>query len=712
MPDARPRHDGRHSSLFNNYPLGEHCGPRRTDVAVVICVYNEEWYSLQRSLESLAVIPNKNGEFDPTIVKYAIPLDVALVIDGVEMLKPCMREYLHQLFGAGIPVDVDSQSKASGWPNCTENGEIKPSETCVTNKETINGHLFSLILKRHNHKKINSHEWGFMAFAQMSQCKYILTSDCGTLFDPKCISNLFDYMEAHEQCVACTGRQRVMRAKQQADPYQKDKKDTLVESMLRRMQALEYEVESLGLTPAGSIFGYLHVLPGPCAFFRREGIEGPPLDKYFDIGYKPTQDLGMLQSSLKIAEDRISSWSAVWTGQQAKYSAWVDEAVYFSEAELTMMNLILQRRRWINGIFSGYVFIVRHINLLVSSHNPVWMKASSIALAILQLTSFLVSYLSVAIFGSLFYMSTEDLGWRMGFSECFPKLLMSIYFAFYVILILYHVKRWEGDQRFNETIWAVTFIFNGSLAGLTLFTVGKGIFDSYNRTNGEINLYNNNSTEYFSSITAFTSREHSGENLFDTEVGLFSLQHIAMTYIFALPFFIALLSDINSFCIIINPLNILVGILGAATYTAFFKAYAISRHADLTWGQRPTIDAQSTPSENMNKCFLCNEPRAQDNPKYCQGHIWLHDKVKQCKWASYTLVIVNVVAVAGFLHVSPVVLIALSLTSTPILQTLALLRAVRRRLVKWVCKENGFKRCNMLVNDDDEEGATLLLNQT
>lgn len=99
------------------------------------------------------------------------------------------------------------------------------------------------------------------------------------------------------------------------------------------------------------------MLTGPCAFFRREEIEGVPLDEYFDMGYKPPQELGLLQSNLKISEDRIPSWSAVWVGRRAQYSAWVADALFFCEAELTVMDLLLQRRRWLNGEFSGYYVV-------------------------------------------------------------------------------------------------------------------------------------------------------------------------------------------------------------------------------------------------------------------------------------------------------------------------------------------------------------------
>ena len=128
VPATRPNRDGSHGNLFNMYHIDEHCNSmkdtpeifssfipektvHRASVAVLICVYNEEWYSLQRTLDSLAPVPNKNGDLD--IFAHAGGVDIAIVIDGVEMLKPCMKEYLHNLFGPDIPLDVNKEWKAA-----------------------------------------------------------------------------------------------------------------------------------------------------------------------------------------------------------------------------------------------------------------------------------------------------------------------------------------------------------------------------------------------------------------------------------------------------------------------------------------------------------------------------------------------------------------------------------------------------------------------
>ena len=681
VPSTRPQDDGSHSILFDHYHLDECRGPLndpiarevvRADVATVICVYNEEWYSLQRTLESLAVIPNKKGQFEQITVSNAMPMDVAVVIDGVEMLKPCMREYLQEIFGPDIPVDVDKEGKTVAWPETEEDGRLKPSEICIVNKKTHGGHLLSLILKRYNQKKINSHEWGFRAFGQMMQCKYVLTTDCGTLFDSKCISHLYHYMEANEGCVACTGRQRVMSAEEQANPNHEDKNDSIVQSLLRRIQRYEFEGEYLALKPVGSMLGFMEVLPGPCAFFRRAEIEGAPLDEYFDMGYKSPRELGLLQSNLKISEDRITSWSAVWLGKCAKYSAWVDDAIFFYEAELTVMDLLLQRRRWLNGKLSGHVYVLSRCDLLFGSQNPLWMKLGCTAMAILQVAAFLVSYLSVAYFGGAFHMSIDYLQDNIGFHPLVPHYITSIYLTMYIILVFYHSKKWDHDQRFSHTLWTITFMVNGflviiSLMSMSLYysTVAKQILQCFTESNDV-------TTQMESDIGDQCWMYHSFHS-----PGFLKL--IVLACLASIPIVNAMLSNTTSLCIILNPLNMLVSMLALPSYTAFFSAYAISRYADLTWGQRPTIDPEYTVQGNVSKCSRCNQPCAQGHPKYCEDHIWLHKKVRHCKLIAYLLVIINVGAAAAVSYVSPVILIAIIFINGAIQQTLALTRT----LAKW-----------------------------
>ena len=159
--------------------------------------------------------------------------------------------------------------------------------------------------------------------------------------------------------------------------------------------------------------------------------------------------------------------------------------------------------------------------------------------------------------------------------------------------------------------------------------------------------------------------------------GLALSKLIVFACVASLPSINALLSNFTSLCIITNPLNTLVFMLALPTYTAFFSAYAISRYADLTWGQRPTIDEQSASApEHLPKCSRCTQPRAQGHFEYCEDHFWLYKKVTLTERAAYLLMIVNVVAIAVSSYVSPTFLVVVIYIAGAVQQTLAFIRTV------------------------------------
>jgi cellulose synthase/poly-beta-1,6-N-acetylglucosamine synthase-like glycosyltransferase len=59
----------------------------------------------------------------------------------------------------------------------------------------------------------------------------------------------------------------------------------------------------------------------------------------------------MILGNLRIAEDRVLSYSAVLKAEQPRSMALVPEATFYFEAETELEKLLLQRRRWTNGKF-------------------------------------------------------------------------------------------------------------------------------------------------------------------------------------------------------------------------------------------------------------------------------------------------------------------------------------------------------------------------
>lgn len=186
----------------------------------------------------------------------------------------------------------------------------------------------TLVLKAVNRRKHNSQEWMFKfaqelharrqfamgALSMQSQQKmreekddmFVFLTDCGTLFEEKCVLRLTAYMLDHRNCVGCTGRQRVMSALDQDCPD-----EGLPEKLLRQVQSFDYESSYAYATGTFSLLGMLPVLPGPCCMLRflvlikkRDFRQVDPLNDLLNTPF--SQTLAKKHSSPQKGQSRLS----------------------------------------------------------------------------------------------------------------------------------------------------------------------------------------------------------------------------------------------------------------------------------------------------------------------------------------------------------------------------------------------------------------------
>jgi chitin synthase len=151
---------------------------------------------------------------------------------------------------------------------------------------------------------------------------------------------------------------------------------------------------------AFSSTGYLPVLPGPCTVLRISDIgysrDGEtPITHYFNTINVPMEQSNIVLENVKLAEDRIPSYSIITHNREKVYSTWVNGAIFKSQSEVTIKDLLFQRRRWINGSFYCTVW-----NLFV---NPeyIWKSNMGIIKRIFILFMLLLQFLN-NIFSVLF----------------------------------------------------------------------------------------------------------------------------------------------------------------------------------------------------------------------------------------------------------------------------------------------------------------------
>jgi len=267
----------------------------------------------------------------------------------------------------------------------------------------------TLMIKRQNGRKHHSQQWYFEAWApvlrirSLGACMYYMSTDAGTLFAPFCLAELWEHMDTHPSCAACTGHQRIMSKNDQADPNRSDA-ETYAEGFLRAVQGYDFESGLCVFNGMHALAGFLPVVPGPCGFFRAAALTDSIIEQVRTICTTPARDDGLVQGNLKIAEDRILSYLLLLADDaQGKGSAsvgrerllaggggtqwqtgWVPSTKFFFEAETTLKELVLQRRRWLNGTQAGYIWLLSNRALWHAVCSMRFMAIKVLALSLLQ----------------------------------------------------------------------------------------------------------------------------------------------------------------------------------------------------------------------------------------------------------------------------------------------------------------------------------------
>jgi chitin synthase len=129
--------------------------------------------------------------------------------------------------------------------------------------------------------------------------------------------------------------------------------------------------------PLESVFGFISVLPGAFSAYRYVALQNDvngegPLAQYFkgETLHGADADAGIFTKNMYLAEDRILCFELV----TKRKCHWVLQYVKSSHAETDVPDeiseLILQRRRWLNGSFFAAVYaLVNAFDVWRSDHS-------------------------------------------------------------------------------------------------------------------------------------------------------------------------------------------------------------------------------------------------------------------------------------------------------------------------------------------------------
>lgn len=185
-------------------------------------------------------------------LRKLIEQDFCLIQDGWAKMPPSMRKYLKEVFceedgGQGFDWGQQMELELKSCPTKLENCNYLFEYVRYNDADglwycapaphgVMKGLRVTMMIKGNNRRKHNSHKWFFDTFCLETQPTFSFTTDAGTGFDRDCMRYLYGYVLDHPNCVAATGRQRVMSASMQDDEC-----DDLIGAYFRKCQDADYE---------------------------------------------------------------------------------------------------------------------------------------------------------------------------------------------------------------------------------------------------------------------------------------------------------------------------------------------------------------------------------------------------------------------------------------------------------------------------------------
>ena len=336
--------------------------PRQTELFIVVTMYNEDEILFARTM--IGVFKNIeymcNRTSSKTWGKDAWKkIVVCVVSDGRNKINPRTRALLAGMgvYQEGIAKDqVNNKDVTAHLYEYTSQVGMRIKDNVVQLIPKCQPVQILFCLKEKNQKKINSHRWFFSAFGPVLDPNICVLIDAGTKPGNTSIYHLWKAFDLEPMCGGACGEIKAMLGPG----------GRLLLNPLVATQNFEYKMSNILDKPLESAFGFISVLPGAFSAYRYVALQNDktgqgPLEKYFkgEILHGGGE-AGVFESNMYLAEDRILCFELV----TKRNCSWILQYVKSARGETDVPDgiseLILQRRRWLNGSFFAAVYAIAH----------------------------------------------------------------------------------------------------------------------------------------------------------------------------------------------------------------------------------------------------------------------------------------------------------------------------------------------------------------
>jgi chitin synthase len=384
--------------------------PRHTELFIVVTMYNEDDILFARTmigvLKNVEYMCSRNSSktWGPDAWKKIV---VCVVSDGRSKINPRTRALLA---GMGVYQDGIAKQQVNGkdvtahiYEYTTQVGMTLKNDVVqlIPKKQPVQ---MLFCLKEKNQKKINSHRWFFQAFGRVLNPNICVLIDAGTRPGGNSIYHLWKAFDLEPMCGGACGEIKAMLGtggKHLLNP-------------LVATQNFEYKMSNILDKPLESAFGFISVLPGAFSAYRYVALQNDkngegPLEKYFKGETLHGAGAGVFTANMYLAEDRILCFELVTKRNCHWILQYVKSATGETDVPDTVTELILQRRRWLNGSFFAAIYAIAHFYEFFRSDHSFLRKIMFFVEFVFNTINMIFAWFAIGNFFLVFKILTSSL---------------------------------------------------------------------------------------------------------------------------------------------------------------------------------------------------------------------------------------------------------------------------------------------------------------
>ncbi|SPQ93389.1 unnamed protein product (mitochondrion) [Plasmodiophora brassicae] len=314
-------------------------------------------------------------------------------------------------------------------------------------------------LKEHNAGKIDSHYWFFKAFADQIKPEFCFLLDVGTRPKPKALYFLWETMHRNSQIGGCCGEITTM--------------STWSANPIVAAQTFEYKVSNFLDKASESVAGYVSVLPGAFSAYRYTALEGAPLDKYFHHIATPMDGLTPFEANQYLAEDRILCFELLAKAGNNYTLHYDKRAIAETDCPTGLVDLIKQRRRWLNGslLASCYTVLNTLRFLKNTTHTPI-RKAVVTMQFLFTFLQLMMAWLLIAnVYLTFLFSMTIVLGPDSPLFLILRYIILALIMAQFVLGLGNRAPAVGKKYKAIAVLWSIIF---AATTGMSIYTLATG----------------------------------------------------------------------------------------------------------------------------------------------------------------------------------------------------------------------------------------------